>query len=58
MKKEEIYNAIKWLARSQWCWWRLLYYWEENNYTEIALEELENMNFRTPLDLILFLEGN
>ncbi len=30
----------------------------ENGVLEQALDELENMNFKDSLDLILFLEGN
>ena len=58
MKKEEIYNTIKSLARSEGCRWRLLYSWEEAWITEEALEELENMNFKSMLDVIMFLEWN
>lgn len=58
MKKEEIYNVIRWLARSQWCRWRLLAEWDEYGCTDDALDELEGMNFKDSLDLILFLEGN
>lgn len=58
MKKEEIYATIRSLARSQGCWWRLLADWNERDYTDQALEELEAMNFKNSLDLILFLEGN
>lgn len=58
MKKEEIYNAIKSLARSQGRWGRLLYDWEEAWITEEVLEELENMNFKSMLDVVMFLEWN
>ena len=58
MTKEEIYDCIRQLAKSQWCRWRLLRDWEERDYTEQALEELEAMEFKTPLDLVLYLEGN
>lgn len=58
MTKEEIYHLLRQLARSQWCWWRLLYDWQEAGCTDEALEELEAMDFKSWLDLILFLEGN
>lgn len=58
MKKLEIYNVIRGLARSQGCRWRLLYEWEEQGITDYALEKLEEMNFKDSLDLVMFLEGN
>jgi hypothetical protein len=58
MKKEQIYKTIRSLARSQGCWWRLLYDWEEAWITEEALQELENMNFKSMLDVVMFLEWN
>lgn len=58
MEKSEILNLLKSLARSQGCRWRLLRDWEEAWITDEALEELENMNFKDWLDLIMFLEGN
>lgn len=58
MKKEQIYNAIRSLARSQGCWWRLLRDWEEEWITDYALEELEAMNFKDMLDVVMFLEWN
>lgn len=58
MKKEEIYSTLKSLARSQGCWGRLLYSWEEAWITDEALEELEAMNFKDMLDVIMFLEWN
>lgn len=58
MNKEKIYRLLKSLARSQWCWGRLLHDWEENGVTDECLQELEDMNFQTPLELVLFLEWN
>lgn len=58
MHKEEILRCIKSLARSQGCWWRLLHSWIEDGVLEQALDELEEMNFKNSLDLVLFLEGN
>lgn len=58
MKKHEIYARLLSLARSQGCRWRMLHDWEECECTEECLQELEDMNFQTPLELILFLEGN
>ena len=58
MKKEEIYKTIRSLACSQGCWGRLLYEWEEAWITEEALQELENMNFKSMLDVVMFLEWN
>lgn len=58
MKKSEILNLLKSLARSQGCWWRLLYDWENEWITDYALEKLEEMDFKDWLDLIMFLEGN
>ena len=58
MKKHEIYARLLSLARSQGCRGRLLNDWEECDCTEECLQELEDMNFKTPLELVLFLEGN
>lgn len=58
MKKEEIYKTIRSLARSQGCWGRLLNEWEEAWITNEALEELEAMNFKDMLDVVMFLEWN
>lgn len=58
MKKEEILNLLKSLARSQGCWWRLLRDWQETGQLDYALEKLEEMNFKDWLDLIMFLEWN
>jgi hypothetical protein len=58
MTKDEIYARLRSLARSQGCRGRLLRDWEERGCTEECLQELEDMNFQSPLELILFLEGN
>lgn len=54
MKRNEILNAIKSLARSQGFYGRLLNEIEEND--EI-LDVLERQNFNDVVDMILFIEG-
>lgn len=53
MKKEQIYDAIRSLARSQGFYCDLLEYVENN---EEYLEELEEQNFKDVVDLVLYLE--
>jgi len=49
----DILNTIKSLSRSQGFYGRLL---NDINENPFILEELENKNFNTPLDLVLYLE--
>jgi len=51
MNKQAIYNTIKSLARSQGFYCRVL-----ENLTEEQLKYLERQKFKTPVDLVLFLE--
>lgn len=62
MKREEILNIIKELAKSQGFYSRLyidLLYAKDNHpeeYEEV-MQELESKNFKDPVDLILYLES-
>ena len=51
MNKDQILKTIRDLARGQGMYGRIL-----NNMTDEALEYLEEQNFESPLDLILFIE--
>ena len=60
MTKEEIYDCIRQLAKSQWCRWRLLRDIQEMDWESQKKfwKYLENQNFKSGLDCILFLEWN
>lgn len=51
MNKEQILDTIKQLANSQGFYSRIL-----SAITDEGLDYLESQNFKTPLDLVLFLE--
>ena len=51
MNKEQILKTIRDLAKSQGLYGRIL-----RNMTDEALEYLEEQNFESPLDLVLFIE--
>lgn len=60
MKKDEMLDLIKSLARSQGCWGRLLrdiYELDEETREEL-FKQREDMNFKSWLDFILYLEWN
>ena len=63
MDREKIMEILHWLAKSQWCWSRLyaelcnLYTQSYEDY-DCVMSELESMNFKDWLDLVLYLEGN
>ena len=57
MKKHEILSTLKKLAKSQGMYGRLLNDLIENCVLMDVLEELEEMNFKDEIDLILFLES-
>lgn len=54
MNQQEIRRTIAALARSQGFWGRLLEHLDANPE---AYEQLEQMRFNDPLDLIMALEG-
>lgn len=54
MNKEQIFNSIKSLAKSQGSYGRILSVIEENPN---LLDELENQKFNDILDLVMFFEG-
>lgn len=56
MNKEEIWNAIIGLSRSQGFYGRLAESIEESGQKEEILQELEDKKFGDVLDLVLFLE--
>lgn len=61
MKREEILNIIKSLAKSQGFYGRLYMdvLYAQNNHPEEYEEfmsELERKNFKDPVDLVIFLE--
>lgn len=51
MKKQEILEVLRSLARSQGLYGRIL-----RDITDEGLEYLENQNFKDALDLVLFIE--
>ena len=59
MKREEILELVKSLARSQWFYGRLYEAWTSaSEEDQQAMKELlEAKNFKTWLDFILFIEG-
>lgn len=56
MKKKEILNAIKMLAKSQGFYGRLLADIEESGNKDEILLELERKNFKDVLDMVYFFE--
>ena len=61
MKRKEILDTIKCLSHSQGFYGRLYHNLREleNHFPddyEAVMRELENQNFKEPLDLILYLE--
>lgn len=54
MNPQEIRKAIATLARSQGSWGRLL---EQLDASPEAYEQLEQMGFNDPLELVMALEG-
>ena len=59
MKREQIMNLIKSLAASQGLFGRLLNAIQEldEGAREALFEALENMNFTSDIDFILYVEG-
>lgn len=62
MKREEILRLFKSLSKSNGYYGRLLADLndlrinDEDSY-EFIMSDLENQNFQTPLDVVLFIEG-
>lgn len=54
MSKEEIYNAIESLSKSQGFYCRVLQSVQENPE---VLDKLEELKFKDIVDLVLYLEG-
>lgn len=57
MKRNEIMDTIKTLARSQGFYGRLYNSIENSDNKDAALAYLENQNFRDSFDLIMFFES-
>ena len=56
MKANEILEAIKMLAQSQGFYGRLLHSIETSEERENILAELESLNFKDSLDLVMYFE--